>query len=127
MADSSWAQASNGDGTFDRWLLFGSTAIQYVGWVGGTVVGALAGDALGDPEALGLDALYPAFFVALLIAEARSRRARGVALLGALIALALVPVAPPGVPVLAASVVALAGLTRSARAAAAQARAEGAR
>ena len=127
VVDTSWAQASNGDGTFDRWLLFGSTAIQYVGWVGGTVVGAVAGDALGDPEALGLDALYPAFFVALLIAEARSRRSQGVALLGAIVALALVPVAPAGVPVLAASLAALVGLTRSARAAAAEAREEQAR
>lgn len=116
VVDSSWAQASNGDGTFDRWLLFGSTGIQYVGWVGGTIVGAVAGDALGDPKALGLDALYPAFFVALLIGEARSGRARGVALLGALIALALVPVAPPGLPVLVASLAALVGLTRAARA-----------
>ena len=37
VVDASWAIASRGDGTFDRWLLFGSTAIQYVGWVGGTV------------------------------------------------------------------------------------------
>jgi predicted branched-subunit amino acid permease len=120
VVDSSWAQAANGDGTFDRWLLFGSTAVQYVGWVGGTVIGALAGDALGDPKALGLDALYPAFFVALLVSEARSGRARGVALLGAVLALALVPVAPPGLPVLAASLAALIGLTRSARAEAAR-------
>lgn len=116
VVDSSWAQAANGDGTFDRWVLFGSSAVQYVGWVGGTVAGAVFGQALGDPEALGLDALFPAFFVALLIAETRSRRAGGVAALGALIALALVSVAPPGVPILVASIAALVGLTRSARA-----------
>ena len=115
VVDSSWAQAANGDGTFDRWLLFGSTAVQYVGWVGGTIAGAVAGDALGDPRALGLDALYPAFFVALLVGEARSGRARAVALLGAGIALALVPLTPAGVPVLVASLASLVGLTRSAR------------
>lgn len=115
VVDSSWAQAARGDGSFDRWLLFGSTGIQYVGWVGGTVVGAFAGDARGDPRALGLDALFPAFFVALLVAEVRSGRARGVAALGAIIALALVPVAPAGVPVLAASVAALVGLSRRTR------------
>jgi len=49
-----------------------------------------------------LDAVYPAFFVALLIGEARSARARSAAALGALIALALVPFAPAGVPVIAA-------------------------
>ena len=110
IVDASWALAARGDGSFDRGLLFGSSAVQYVAWVSGTVAGAIWGDALGDPEALGLDAVYPAFFVALLIAEVRDRRALGVAVLGALIALVLVPLAPPGVPVLVASLAALAGL-----------------
>ena len=65
---------------------------------------------LGDPHKLGLDAVYPAFFLALLIVEVRRPRAGGVALAGAAIALALIPIAPAGVPVLAASVAALAGL-----------------
>ncbi len=116
VVDASWALAARGDGSFDRGLLFGSTAIQYVTWVGGTIAGALGGGVLGDPKALGLDAIYPAFFLALLLTEARSGRALGVAALGALIALALVPFAPPGVPVLVASLAALAGLTRTARA-----------
>jgi len=123
VVDASWALSSNGDGTFDRELLFGSSAIQYATWVGGTVAGALGGSALGDPEALGLDAIYPAFFLALLILEARSGRSLRVALLGAAIALALVPVAPPGVPVLVASLAALVGLTRAARAETAEAKA----
>jgi predicted branched-subunit amino acid permease len=118
IVDASWALASRGDGTFDRWVLFGSTGVQYVGWVLGTLIGAFGGSVLDDPAALGLDAVYPAFFLALLIHEARDGRARGVAALGAAIALALVPFAPPGVPVLAASLAALVGLTRSARAAA---------
>ena len=96
-------------------LLFGSSAVAYASWVTGTAVGALWGEALGDPHDLGLDALFPAFFVALLLNEARSGRARGVAALGALIALALVPIAPAGVPVLVASLAALVGLTRGAR------------
>ena len=116
VVDASWAIAARGDGTFDRWRLFGTTVPQYIGWVGGTVAGALAGDALGDPKDFGLDAVYPAFFIALLLAEMNSPRARLVALLGALIGLALVPVAPAGVPVLAASVAALIGLRGEARA-----------
>ena len=118
IVDASWAVANRGDGTFDRWLLIGSTSVQYVGWVGGTIVGALAGNSLGDPNSYGLDAAYPAFFVALLLHELRDRRSRIVAALGGAIALALVPIAPPGVPVLAASLAALLGLTSSARAAA---------
>jgi 4-azaleucine resistance transporter AzlC len=116
IVDASWGIAGRGDGTFDRWLLFGSTAVQYAGWVGGTIAGALGGNVLGDPETLGLDAIYPAFFLALLIDELGDRRSRVVAALGALIALALVPVAPAGVPVLAASLAALIGLHSSARA-----------
>jgi predicted branched-subunit amino acid permease len=111
VVDASWALASDGEGGFDRHILFGSSAIQYVTWVSGTAVGVLGGSALGDIDALGLDAIYPAFFLALLIAELRgSGQARGVAAAGALIALVLVPLAPPGVPVLAASLASLAGL-----------------
>jgi 4-azaleucine resistance transporter AzlC len=110
IVDASWAIAARGDGSFDRALLFGSSLVQYVCWVGGTALGALWGDKLGDPDALGLDAVYPAFFLVLVIGEARDGRSRGVAALGALIALALVPVAPAGVPVLVASLAALVGL-----------------
>ena len=110
VVDSSWAMAAQGDGTFDRSFLFGSTAVQYVTWQAGTIFGALAGNVLGDTHKLGLDAVYPAFFLALLIVEVRRPRAGGVALAGAAIALALIPIARAGVPVLAASVAAFAGL-----------------
>lgn len=114
VVDASWAMANRGDGRFDRHFLFGASAVQYVTWMIGTTVGAVAGTGLGDPRALGLDAIFPAFFLALLLPELRDRRSRGVALGGALIALALVPLAPPGVPVLAASAAALVGLRRRA-------------
>ena len=123
VVDASWALASRGDGTFDRWLLFGSSAVQYVTWTSGTILGALGGGVLGDTDKLGLDAIYPAFFVGLLISEARTGRARGAAAIGALIALALVPFAPAGVPVLAASLGALLGLSQRAQAAALRERA----
>jgi 4-azaleucine resistance transporter AzlC len=112
VVDSSWAMASQGDGSFDRWFLFGSTAVQYVTWLAGTTAGALAGNLLGDPDRLGLDAIFPTFFLALLIAELRTPRSRSVAAFGAVISLALVPIAPAGVPVLAASAAALLGLRR---------------
>jgi predicted branched-subunit amino acid permease len=115
VVDASWALAARGDGTFDRMLLLGSAAIQYVTWTTGTVVGAIWGENLGDPQRLGLDAIYPAFFLALLLIEIKSRRALGVAALGALIALALIPVAPAGVPVLVASLASLVGLHRRMR------------
>ena len=119
--DASWAMAARGDGTFDRSILFGSSAIQYVAWVSGTVLGAIGGGVIGDTDRFGLDAIYPAFFAALLLKEMRDTRTRGVAVGGAIIALALVPFAPAGVPILAASAAALVGLTRRARAETAEA------
>jgi 4-azaleucine resistance transporter AzlC len=112
VVDASWAMANRGGGQFDRHFLFGATVPQYVTWFSGTVAGALLGSSLPDPKTLGLDAIYPAFFLALLLAELRDRRSRGVALGGAAIALALVPFTPAGIPVLAASVAALTGLWR---------------
>jgi predicted branched-subunit amino acid permease len=112
VVDASWALASDGEGGFDRHVLFGSSAIQYVTWVTGTAVGVVGGSALGDPRDYGLDAIYPAFFVALLIEEMRSGRGRGVAAVGALIAFVLIPIAPAGVPVLVASLASLLGLVR---------------
>lgn len=116
VVDASWAMSSRGDGTFDEYLLMGASAIAYVSWVGGTVVGAIWGDAIGDPSSFGLDAVFPAFFFGLLLNELHSPRARGVAALGTLLALALVPLTPPGVPVLVASLASLVGLTKRARA-----------
>ena len=116
VVDASWALSSRGDGTFDEHMLIGASAIAYTTWVGGTLVGAIWGDKLGDPNSFGLDAIFPAFFFGLLLNELRSRRARGVAALGTAIALVLVPIAPPGVPVLVASLASLVGLTKAARA-----------
>ncbi len=112
VVDASWALANNGDGTFDRWLLFGTTAPQYVTWVLGTVVGAYGGDLLGDPDRWGLDAVFPTFFLGLVIAELRDPRSRTVAAIGALVAISLVPFTPAGVPVLAAASAALLGIPR---------------
>jgi len=108
MVDASWASASRGDGTFDPWYLVGVSIPQYAGWVLGTVVGVLIGPRLGDPNALGLDALFPAFFIALLFEEARGRRRIVAAGGGAGIALVLTPVVPAGLPILAAAAAAVA-------------------
>jgi 4-azaleucine resistance transporter AzlC len=106
--DASWAAASLGDGSFDPWYMVGVSAPQYAGWVLGTVIGVIVGPSLGDPRALGLDALFPAFFVALLFEEARGRRRLAAAGGGAGIALVLTPLVPPGLPILAAAIAAAA-------------------
>ena len=112
VVDVSLVVAEDGEGGFDRGLLFGSTFIQYTTWVSGTIAGVLAGPVLGDPRTLGLDAIFPAFFLALLIGEIRGGRALGVAAVGALVAFLLVPLTPAGVPVMVASLASLLGLIR---------------
>jgi 4-azaleucine resistance transporter AzlC len=113
VVDASWALASRGEGRFDREFMFGATLPQVTAWIGGTIVGVLGGDFIGNPERLGLDVIFPAFFLTLLAEELRSARAVIVALIAAVLALALVPFAPPGVPVIAACAAALLGLRRS--------------
>jgi len=74
----------------------------FVCWNLGTLAGALLGDDLGDPRALGLDAVFPAAFLALLAPQLRRHGAPVAALAGALIAGALIPLVPAGVPIIVA-------------------------
>jgi predicted branched-subunit amino acid permease len=115
VVDASWALAADEQGRFDREILIGGAIPQFAGWVGGTIVGALAGSAIGNPETLGLDAMFPAFYLALLAGELRSGDARLAAAIAAAIALVLIPFVPPGVPVLAAGLAALTGVLRRRR------------
>lgn len=112
MVDESWAIAARGEGRFDPDRLIGAGVVLWLAWVGGTVLGVVGGEALGDPAALGLDAAFPALFLALLVPQLRSRHAVTAALLGGAIALVLVPFTPPGVPIIAASTAAAIGLLR---------------
>jgi 4-azaleucine resistance transporter AzlC len=112
IVDESWAVAQVGGGRIDRRVLVGAGLVLFPFWVGGTAVGVAFGDVLGDPERLGLDAAFPALFLALLATQLVSRRAVFAAASGALIAVVLLPLAPPGVPVIAAAAVCLAGLVR---------------
>jgi predicted branched-subunit amino acid permease len=72
-------------------------------WNISTAIGAVAGDAIGDPEAFGLDAAFPAGFVALSVPHLASRAGRVAAATGVAIALLLVPFTPAGVPIVAAA------------------------
>ena len=112
IVDESWALSARGGGRFDVPVLIGAGLLLYPCWVGGTALGVLGGDLLTDPERLGLDAAFPALFLALLVPQVRARRSLAAALLGGGIALALVPVAAPGVPIIAASVACLLGWRR---------------
>jgi branched chain amino acid efflux pump len=71
-------------------------------WNAGTLAGALLGGGLGDPRALGLDAMFPAAFLALLAPQLRRPGAPVAAVAGAMVAVAILPFTPAGLPVLAA-------------------------
>src|SRR3954468_293583 len=74
----------------------------FTSWNAGTALGVLLGGATGDPNALGLDAAFPAGLIALLMPSLRDARTRRVALAGAAVAVLLTPVLPAGLPVLCA-------------------------
>lgn len=73
-------------------------------WNVGSIGGALLGSVIGEPETWGLDAAFPAAFIALLAPHVRRRPGQVAAIAGAAIAIGLTPIAPAGVPLLAAAV-----------------------
>jgi predicted branched-subunit amino acid permease len=104
------------EGTREARHAFWMTGVAiFVLWNIGTLIGALGAAALDDPRTLGLDAAVPAGFIALLWPRLRDRSAIALALVSAAVALALVPALQPGLPVLAAALVAVAAerLTRA--------------
>jgi predicted branched-subunit amino acid permease len=138
LADASFVIGHRGGGRFDISALAWAAPMQYVTWVGGTVVGVAGATAIGDPARWGLDVLFPVFYLSLLLPDLfpehiqaarhrarrqgdRANRGRGhassrnlrpiiVAVLAAVITLVLTPIAPPGVPVLVAAAAALIGI-----------------
>lgn len=110
VVDEAWAVSHLGGGRYDRRLLLGAGLAIYVAWVAGTAIGVAFGSLAGDPRALGLDAAFPALFLALLLTQVHDRRGAAAAALGAAIALALVPLVPVGVPIVAAGAACLIGL-----------------
>jgi branched chain amino acid efflux pump len=89
-------------------LGFWSTGLAvFVLWNAGTLVGALGASAVGDPRAYGLDAAFPAAFLALMWPRLNAAPTRLVALLAAAVALVAATGTPAGVPVLLAAAVAV--------------------
>ncbi|NPD06712.1 AzlC family ABC transporter permease [Nocardioides sp. zg-1308] len=108
LIDESTAMSVNRDTTEAARLGFLTTgASVFVLWNVATAIGAFAGEAVGDPRTFGLDAAVGAAFLALLWPRLHDLRNVLVALLAAAVALAMVPLTAPGVPVLAAGGVAL--------------------
>lgn len=108
LIDESTAMSVTRESTEEARVGFLSTGLAvFVLWNVATFGGAVAGEALGDPRTYGLDAAVGAAFLALLWPRLRDRDNQLTAVLSVALALALVPVAPAGVPVLAAALVAI--------------------
>ncbi len=108
VIDESTAMSVNRETPEDARLGFLSAGLAVFGlWNLATLVGALAGRSLGDPSTYGLDAAVGAAFLALLWPRLTNATNRLVAVLAVAVALGLVPIAPAGLPVLAAAAVAL--------------------
>jgi predicted branched-subunit amino acid permease len=113
VVDGSFVAAHTGGGRFDRERLFGATVAQFAAWVSGTVAGVVVAPPESLTHALGLDVVFPGFFLLLLLDEiSTSRRAVAAAGLGAAIAAGLVAVVPVGLALLGSSLAALIGLRR---------------
>jgi len=102
-----------------RWAFLATGLSVFALWNLGTLIGAVAGGGLGDPRDFGLDAMFPAAFLALLAPQLRRPGAPQAAVAGAVLAVVLLPVAPAGVPVLAAALGVVPGVLAARRAAAA--------
>ena len=86
---------------------WGTGLAVYVLWNLTTILGAVVGNALGDPKRFGLDAAAPAAFCALLWPRLKAGEARAVAAVAAVIAVIVAPHAPAGIPVLVAALAAI--------------------
>jgi branched chain amino acid efflux pump len=113
--DESTAMAlARRDRALSRVAFWWTFASIYLFWNATTLAGAIGAQALGDPAKFGLDAVVPTAFLALLASRLRAGKIeRRIAAGAAVIALILIPLTPPGVPVLASSAaVLLAGVLR---------------
>ena len=113
MVDGSWVLAQRPDGTTDREMMIGATLVQWPAWVLGTAVGALLVPSADLLYRFGLDVVFPAFFLLLLLEAVRSRPDhRWVALIAAGLASAAVLVVPVGVALLLSAAASLIVLRR---------------
>ncbi len=79
----------------------------YIFWNLFTLLGALGASALGDPAAWGLDTAIPAIFLGLVWNRLSNRKAWAIALSALVVALALTPIAPAGIPIMSTVILAI--------------------
>jgi 4-azaleucine resistance transporter AzlC len=109
VVDESYALgvAAGKPGRPDARTVLTTGAFLYGCWILGTLVGVMLGPVFGDPKRFGLDAAFPALFVALLWPMLTTRRAIRAAVFGGATGLVLAPFTPPGVPLAVAAALGL--------------------
>jgi predicted branched-subunit amino acid permease len=113
VVDGSWVSAHRADGSIDRQKLLGATLVQWPAWVAGTAIGALIVPSTSIIHTVGLDLVFPGFFLVLLLdSVATATRLIPVALAAGTIAAVSCRVLPPGVALLLASLT-IAGTLRA--------------
>ncbi len=110
VIDETTAMSSVQSGDEDATDAFWFTGIWlWTFWVAGSMAGAAIGSVVADPRTLGLDAAFPASFVALIAPHLRTSPARFTALCGAGLAVIAIPLTPAGVPLLVAALAVVPG------------------
>ena len=111
--DESTAMATSQADRRSRATAFWITGVSvYVFWNLGTLIGALAGSSI-DPQTYGLDAAFPAGFVAMVAPHYTTPNGRAAGVIGGLIALVTIPFVPIGMSILLAGVAVLVGVRRA--------------
>ena len=104
------------DPNLSRFAFWATGAALFILWNLGTLGGAVAAHAFSNPKVLGLDAAPPAAFLALLAPRLRAREPLAIGLAAAVVAIAVLPFVPAGVPLLIIAVlVSLYGVLRTTR------------
>lgn len=104
--ESTATAAAQADADEQRRGFWAAGAGIYILWNLFTALGAVLGDAMGDPKRWGLDGAAVAAFLGLLWPRLRGREPVAIAVACAVVTVAVVPLTAPGVPILIAAVVA---------------------
>ncbi|MDP4668528.1 MAG: AzlC family ABC transporter permease [Candidatus Nanopelagicales bacterium] len=95
------------DEELSRWAFWATGISVFVFWNIATAIGAIGASLITDPKSFGLDAAVGAAFLALLWPRLINKQIRYIALSAALLAIILIPVVRPGIPVLASVLIAV--------------------
>ncbi|MDO7786279.1 AzlC family ABC transporter permease [Desulforamulus aquiferis] len=72
-----------------QWYFWGLFLTAHLAWISSTVLGAMAGNFIPDPQRFGLDFALPAMFVALLILQVKHKKVIAIGLVAAFLSIAI--------------------------------------